>query len=87
MTLKLKTYRFEQKTRVKQLSSYIDNAKDIEFYALQILKEMLPMRPLRLMGIKLSKLIDREEYEKTTIEKFLIKKTVSTKDQIDALQN
>jgi hypothetical protein len=48
---------------------------------------MLPMRPLRLMGIKLSKLIDREEYEKTTIEKFLIKKTVSTKDQIDALQN
>lgn len=73
LCLTFKNHKFEVKTKNMQLPKYISSADDIYHYSAKIMRELLPTEPLRLIGIKISMLMDREEYDKVTLDKFFLK--------------
>jgi DNA polymerase IV len=57
VTLKVKYADFEQITRVRSLSEYIEDRETIEAAALALLKALVPLpRPVRLLGVSVSNL-------------------------------
>ncbi|CAG8534187.1 7322_t:CDS:10 [Ambispora leptoticha] len=69
ISLKFKLTSFELFTRAKTLPKYIHNADDLYKYGEQILKAEMPFS-LRLLGLRLSALRDRNEELKYGVKKY-----------------
>ena len=56
LTLTIKTHNFDVKNRGTPIEKFTDDEKEIATVCLKLLKELLPLEPLRLLGIKAANL-------------------------------
>jgi len=78
ITLIVKTHNFDVRNHGTPLDKYTNDEKDIENICLKMLKELLPLDPLRLMGIKAAQLMN--ESELVTLESFFTKQQTNNKN-------
>lgn len=60
LTLIIKTHNFDVKNRGAPVEKFIDDGEEIGNISLRLLKELLPLDPLRLIGIKAAQLSTEE---------------------------
>ena len=73
ISVNAKTHKFEVKSKNMILDKYIKAQEDIYSIACKLLKQLWPLDPVRLLGIKLSDLIDEQSLKEKGIEKYLVK--------------
>ncbi len=74
LMLTFKSHKFEVKSKNMTLDRYVENEEDIYRYSLKILAEAMPLDPLRLIGIKIGNLIDKEEFKRNSLEKYFVQR-------------
>lgn len=79
ITVIIKTHNFDVKNHGGQTEKFIDDAKEILQFSLKMFKELLPLDPLRLMGIRASQLTN---IESKTLDKFFQAMTAKPNNDI-----
>lgn len=70
-----KTIQFNVTNKSQPLDKYTDDEDVIYKTCEKIVLANFPKDPLRLLGIRMGNLIDKDEYKKQSIERFFLKKT------------
>lgn len=83
ISLNAKTHKFEVKSKNLMLDKYIKSKDEIFAFSCILLKQLWPLDPVRLLGIKLSDLIDEQSFKENGIEKYFSKKKLMKFKQIE----
>lgn len=73
ITVNAKTHKFEVKSKNLVLDKFIKSKEEIFTNSCILLKQLWPLDPVRLLGIKLSELISEETLKSQGIEKYFAK--------------
>jgi len=73
ITVNAKTHKFEVKSKNLILDKYIKSQEEIFTLSCKLLRQLWPLDPVRLLGIKLSDLIDEQMLKEQGIEKYLVR--------------
>ena len=79
LTITIKTHNFDVKNRGIPLDRFTDNPAEIGTICIKLLRELFPLDPLRLIGIKAGTLSEGENLN--TLDNFFSKGAASTKDK------
>ena len=73
ISVNAKTHKFEVKSKNMMLDKYIKSSEEVFSFASKLLKQLWPLDPVRLLGIKLGDLINEKELKEKSIEKYFVK--------------
>ncbi|KAL4442278.1 hypothetical protein ABPG74_005619 [Tetrahymena malaccensis] len=73
LAVSFKNVKFQMRSKSRMLDKYIQDSEQIEKIAKELVKELLPTEPLRLIGIRLSQLIDQNEIKNQGLSKYFAK--------------
>lgn len=77
ITVNAKTHKFEVKSKNLMLDKFIKSKDEIFVNSCILLKQLWPLDPVRLLGIKLSELISEETFKSQGIEKYFAKNSLN----------
>lgn len=86
LTLTIKTHNFDVKNKGTPIDKFTDDENEIATVCLKLLKELLPLEPLRLLGIKAANLSGGEEGMKS-LDSFFKKATTNKNTNSDNSHN
>ncbi|KAL4479510.1 hypothetical protein ABPG72_011832 [Tetrahymena utriculariae] len=73
LAVSFKNVKFQMRSKSRMLDKYIQDSEQIEKVAKELVKELLPTEPLRLIGIRLSQLVDETEIKNQGLSKYFAK--------------
>ncbi|EDK31392.1 DNA polymerase kappa protein (macronuclear) [Tetrahymena thermophila SB210] len=73
LAVSFKNVKFQMRSKNRMLDKYIQDSEQIEKVAKELVKELLPTEPLRLIGIRLSQLADENELKNQGLSKYFAK--------------
>lgn len=73
LSVTFKTTKYQMRSKNRMIDRYIQDASMIEKYARELVKELLPTDPLRLIGIRLSSLEDPKNVRNRGLDRFFVR--------------
>ena len=70
LVVHIKTHKFEEKSKNFKLSKFVDSYEEILNFSLKLFEELYPCDPLRLIGVRISEIIDKQTLNEKSIKRY-----------------